>query len=288
MLSFKNLSDKLVDSMPWLDTAAYVAHTVFEPVLGANAPTALKNALYGTWLGHPLHPAVTDLPIGFWSASMLLDACGMEDGADIALNAGTLSALGAAVTGMAQWHDLQEEDQPRRLGILHALINVSATTCYGISWVLRDNDSRKAGIGWSLAGGSLMGIGALLGGDLSFRLGVGVSRIAYEMPVTDWTDTLALDDLEEGTPKRFEMESVPLVLVRQGDQVLAASATCPHVGGPLDEGTMDGACVTCPWHGSIFDLRDGSILRGPATSPLQAYETRVHEGTVQVKAIPAA
>lgn len=281
MLSIRNLSDELVCAMPWLDKAADVAHKVWDPLLGQHGPTGLRNALYGTWLGHPLHPAVTDLPIGFWTSSMVLDACGMDKGADITLKAGTLSALAAAVTGLAQWQDIYDEN-PRRLGILHALVNVSATTCYGISWVMRDNGARKAGIGWSLAGGSLASVGALLGGDLSFRLGIGVSRVAFEQPVTEWIDAISLDELVEGTPKRVEIDNGPLVLVRQGDRVLAASATCTHVGGPLDEGEMDGTCVTCPWHGSVFDLVDGQVITGPATTPLHAYETRVHDGKVQV------
>lgn len=288
MFSIRNLSDQLVDAMPWLDSAADLAHKAWDPLLGQDTPTALRNALYGTWLGHPLHPAVTDLPIGFWTSSMLLDAFGMERGADITLKAGTLSAVAAAATGMAQWHDLQNQEQPRRLGILHALVNVSATTCYGISWVMRSRDARKAGIMWSLAGGSVASLGALLGGDLAYRLGIGVSRVAFEAPASEWVDTIPFDELEDGTPRRVEIESGPLVMVRQGNRVLAASATCTHVGGPLDEGTIDATCVTCPWHGSVFDLRDGHVVTGPATSPLHAFETRVHEGVVQVTATAPA
>lgn len=288
MYALRNLSDQLVDAMPWLDRAAGILHKVSDPVFGQNGPTEIKDALYGTWLGHPLHPAVTDLPIGFWASSMLLDALGVEEGADLTLKAGTLSALAAAVTGIAQWHDLQEEDQPRRLGTLHALVNVGATTCYGISWIMRDNHARSAGIAWSLAGGSFATLGAWLGGDLSFRLGIGVSRVAFEQRATEWVDAVALDELEENTPKRVQIEAGPLVLVRQGDRVLAASATCTHVGGPLDEGEMHGTCVQCPWHGSVFDLTNGEVVNGPATTPLHAYETRVRDGQVQVIAIPPA
>ncbi|MDQ3525855.1 MAG: nitrite reductase (NAD(P)H) small subunit, partial [Chloroflexota bacterium] len=46
------------------------------------------------------------------------------------------------------------------------------------------------------------------------------------------------------------------------------------------------ACVTCPWHGSEFDLRDGTVIHGPATTPLHAYETRVEGGSVQIRSLP--
>jgi len=284
-LSIRTFSDTLVNATaPWLDDLAAGIHAIWDPLLGPDGPSGLKDALYGTWLGHPLHPAVTDIPIGLWSASALLDAAGMEYGADLTLKAGTLGALAAAVTGVAQWHDLQNDEEPRRLGTLHAAMNVGATTLYGLSWVLRDTDSRKAGIAASAAGLGLASLAALVGGDLSFRLGVGVSRVAFETPPTDWTSVIALDGLEDGTLTRVEPDGIePLVLLRQGDAVLAASATCTHVGGPLDEGEVQGTCVTCPWHGSVFDLANGQVVDGPATSPLHAFETRIHEGDVQVR-----
>ena len=284
-LSIRTLSDTLTTATaPWLDRTAERIHAVWDPLLGAEGPTPLKNALYGTWLGHPLHPAVTDVPIGLWAASALLDAAGMERGADITLKAGTLSAVAAAVTGVAQWHDLQNDEGPRRLGTLHATLNAGATTLYGLSWVLRDAGSRKAGIAASAAGLGLAGVAALMGGDLSYRLGVGVSRVAFEAAPEAWTTVATLADLGDGALTRVEPEEgSPLVLLRQGESVLAASATCTHVGGPLDEGERDGTCVTCPWHGSVFDLRNGQVVNGPATTPLHTFETRVHDGEVQVR-----
>ncbi|MGN6032528.1 MAG: Rieske 2Fe-2S domain-containing protein [Thermomicrobiales bacterium] len=288
-LSIRTLSDTLTTAAaPWLDEAAERIHAVWDPLLGEDGPTPLKNALYGTWLGHPLHPAVTDVPLGLWSASALLDAAGMERGADITLKAGTLGAVAAAATGVAQWHDLQNDEGPRRLGTLHATLNGGATVLYGLSWVLRDNGSRRAGVLASIAGLGLAGLAASMGGDLSYRLGVGVSRVAFEESPDGWTTVATFADLGDGALTRVEPdEGEPLVLLRQGDAVLAASATCTHVGAPLDEGERDGTCVTCPWHGSVFDLTDGHVVNGPATSPLHAFETRIHDGDVQVRATNA-
>lgn len=278
-----NLSEHLVSSMPWLDDVAEKMHAAWDPLFGADGPATIKDALYGTWLGHPLHPVLTDLPIGFWTSSAVLDAAGMQRGADITVKLGTLSALATAVTGYAQWHDLQNMEAPRRLGTLHATLNVAATVCYGASWMLRDRGARTPGLVMSTSGLAIASVAGLLGGDLAYKLGIGVSRVAFEEPAADWTAVIGVDDLEEGALTRVEHGEDPLVLLKDGETIYAASATCTHVGGPLDEGELSGTCVTCPWHGSEFDLRDGRVIHGPATTPIHAYETRVMEGQVEVR-----
>jgi len=282
-LALDTLSDRISASQPWLDSAAAKLHAVLEPLFGESGLPAVKDALNGTWLGHPLHPALVDLPIGFWTSSVVLDATGHDDGADILLQLGTVSALGAALSGAAQWQDLQEMETPRRIGVLHAMCNVAATTCFGVSWALRKQGQREAGKLASVAGAVFATAGGGLGGDLAYKLGIGVSRVAFAEPSADWAAVVALDDLDEGSLTRVETDTEPLVLLRTGNEVLAASATCTHVGGPLDEGEREGTCVTCPWHGSQFDLRDGKVVHGPATSPLHSYETRVRDGQVEVR-----
>jgi nitrite reductase/ring-hydroxylating ferredoxin subunit/uncharacterized membrane protein len=279
-----HLSERIAGSLPWLDSAAEALHSAFDPILGQDGNPTVKDALYGTWLGHPLHPLMTDLPIGFWTSSMVLDLLGMEEGADLTLKLGTVSALGAAVTGVAQWHDLQEMETPKRLGTLHAMLNVAATASYGMSWVLRDKDARGTARLFSTTGFMLASVSGMIGGDLSFRLGIGVSRVAFEEPSGEWVSIGPLSDFEDGALRRVEQDELePLVVLREGDSVFAASATCTHVGGPMDEGERDGTCVTCPWHGSQFDLRDGRVIHGPATSPLYAYETRIIGDKVEVR-----
>ncbi len=282
--NLSQLTERLSTAMPWLDKPAAALHQAYEPIFGEHGIPMLKDALYGTWLGHPLHPAVTDVPIGCWTSSLILDIAGMEKGADITLKVGTISALGAALTGVAQWHDLQNLEEPRRLGTLHAMLNITATALYGASWVLRARGARPAGIALSLTGFGLASASATLGGDLSYRLGIGVSRVAFDEPSPEWRDALPMSGLVDGALTRIEVDGEAIVLLRDGETIVAASATCTHVGGPLDEGKRDGTCVTCPWHGSAFDLTDGRVIHGPATSPLHAYRTRVLNGTVQVSA----
>jgi len=277
------LLSRLSTSMPWLDQGASILKAISEPILSHNAPAALRNALYGTWLEHPLHPAITDVPIGCWTATAAFDLIGEERAADVSLRLGVLGALGSAVTGLAQWYDLQEMEEPRRLGTLHATLNVAALGLYAGSWVLRDRDQRGAGIATAMTGYAIASASAWIGGDLAYTLGIGVSRVAFEEPTTKWRTAIAEAELVEGQMKRVEVKGQPVLLLKQGDQIYATSATCTHVGGPLDEGELEGTCVTCPWHGSQFDVRNGDVLRGPATAQLHAYETRVTDGNVQVR-----
>jgi len=59
----------------------------------------------------------------------------------------------------------------------------------------------------------------------------------------------------------------------------ATQDECTHADGPLSEGDLDGCAVICPWHASAFDVRDGSVLIGPATEPLRTYRV-VIEGEI--------
>jgi hypothetical protein len=132
-----NSVDRLLERMPWLDQASKTIEVVYEPVAGELAPQGLKDALVGTWLGHPLHPAVILMPIGCWTSALILDLAGEEDAADLLIASGLVSAIGAAVTGAAQYVDATTNEQPRRLGALHAMTNSLAMGLYGASYWAR-------------------------------------------------------------------------------------------------------------------------------------------------------
>ena len=277
------ITDRISAGMPWLDGVAAALQKIWEPLLGQDAPRTPRDLLYGTWLGHPLHPAVILLPTGLWTSSLVLDLSGEERAADLTLALGTVSALGAAVTGAAQWQDAANAEKPRRIGALHASLNVAATALYGASWALRARGARREGVACSTAGYGVVLASAWLGGDLSYDLGIGVNHTAFEPQPDEWTDALAEADLEEGVPKRVEVDGTPVLVLRQGEEILAISAVCTHLGGPLDEGKIEGDTVTCPWHGSVFCLRDGKLLHGPATAPEPAYEVRRAGGRIALR-----
>ena len=104
----------------------------------------------------------------------------------------------------------------------------------------------------------------------------------------EFEEVVALQDLSDGKPSRMTVGDQMVMLVRSGDQVFAIGNRCTHQGAPLDRGRvkLSGslATVTCPAHGSVFNLDDGKVMRGPATHPVDAYETRVVDGTVGIRA----
>ncbi len=277
------LVDKISHEMPWLDDIATTMEQVFDPLLGQDAPRAPRDLLYGVWLGHPLHAAVVTIPVGAWTAAAIFDLLGEDRAADLSLGLGLLGAVGAAITGAAQWQDVTNQEQPRRVGTLHALLNYTATGLMAGSWLLRRQGRRQEGIVLSTLGVGIAAASAWLGGELAYDLGIGVDHAAFQSPPSDWTDVAALGDLTDGASKRVEADGTPVLLLRQGEHIRAIGATCPHLGGPLDEGKIDGITVTCPWHGSVFRLDDGALRHGPATMPVAAYEVRIINGRIEIR-----
>ncbi len=250
----------------------------------AGGPTPVKNSLSGTWLGHPLHPMLTDVPIGAWIAAAALDIAGSPSSDNAAKGLVGLGVLAAAPTALSGWSDWSDTYGPeQRVGVVHALGNLAAVVLQSASYLLRRRGRHRQGILLSMAGLGAMGGAAYLGGHLSFIRGVGVNHTAFETMVEDWTDVAALADLASDKPMRASAGAVPVVLVRQGDEVHALSATCVHAGGPLDEGELVDGCLRCPWHGSIFRLSDGSVVRAPATTAQPSLQVRLEAGRVLVR-----
>jgi nitrite reductase/ring-hydroxylating ferredoxin subunit/uncharacterized membrane protein len=246
---------------------------------------AVKDALHGTWLGHALHPLLIALPIGLWSGGMLLDWTGGDRRAARRLiGAGVLAVAPTAATGWADWSELGTAKRPKRVGLVHALANISTAALYAASWQARGRGDEARGRTLALAGAGGLAVGGYLGGHLAYSQAVGVNRNADEQSKPrDWTDATAAADVVEGRPVRIQVKGQEIVLVRAGEQVQAIGATCSHWGGPLEDGPLVDGCLECPWHGSRFRLADGSVARGPATSPQLAYDVRTVDDRLQVR-----
>ncbi len=245
-------------------------------------PQPVRDVLDGVWLGAPLHPALTDVPIGAWTAAAALDAVGHE-AADEALAVGVLAALPAALTGLNDWSHLKGET--RQVGIVHALVNSGGLVLNLASLALRRRGHR--GMARILSGAGYLGTlyAAHLGGRLSYGYGVRVNHTAFERPRDRYAPVIDERQLDDGGLHRVELEGESVVVARCDDgQVCAISAICSHMGGPLDKGKRDGDVVVCPWHGSRFDLRTGAIEGGPAVFPQPRYETRIRAGKVEIRA----
>jgi nitrite reductase/ring-hydroxylating ferredoxin subunit/uncharacterized membrane protein len=254
-------------------------------VVGAAIPlgSSRKDVLSGTWLGHPVHALLTDVVIGAWASAWILDLLGDEEtraAADRLIGAGCLAAIPTAAAGASDWAELGEG--PRRIGLIHAVGNSTARALHTLSWFARRRN-RRIGVALSFGGAAVALGSAYLGGHLSYVHGVGVNQAAFEGTVDSFTAAMDESKLPKDELVRANVEGVDVVLVRTGRSVHGIANRCSHRGCSLHEGTLDGTAVTCPCHGSTFDVRDGTVLRGPATSPQPAFDARIRSGTVEIR-----
>ena len=262
-----------------------VAEPLSSGVQKAVTPAAVRNLLSGTWLGHSVHPMLTDVPIGLWTASTVLDLLGGEDAepaSDLLVAVGLASAVPTAVTGMNDWSDTSGGE--KRLGVAHALANTLGVALFAVSLVARRNGNRGAGKTLGLLGYTSLLAGGYIGGHLSYGKGVNVNRTAFEASPEGWTPALDEDELADGRAKLARVGDVDVMVYREGGRVFALANTCTHMGGSLVEGDIHDRCVTCPLHGSTFRLEDGSVVRGPAAVPQPVFEARVLGGRVELRA----
>jgi len=243
----------------------------------------LKDLLNGTWFGHPVHPAMTDLPIGALLLVVILDLAGQNAAGDIAIAATILFMLGAAVTGAADYTDT--DGTARTLATSHATLMVVALVLLLVSLGLRagGDANRTVAIGLGIIAFLIVLAGAFIGGDVVYVLGNMVSRHAFRGAGTKWVrldvgGTTDLMQLPEATPTKAKAGINDLVLVRTGETVNALHSVCAHAGGPLAEGTVVDGCIECPWHASRFRMSDGQLRQGPSVYNQPAYEIRAAEG----------
>lgn len=240
-----------------------------------------RDVASGVPIAHPLHPLLVAVPIGSWTAASWLDLTGGDRKAARRLvGLGILGALPAVVTGVNDW--LTTSGGERRVGITHALVNDVALTLYGASWLARRRGRQVKGTLLALSGFAVTAVGGWLGGGITYALGVGVDTTVFQKFPTDWTDVAAEADVRAGTVAKGDADGVPVLLVRDGDRIVALADRCTHRGGPLHEGELGADCITCPWHGSRFAF-DGSVLAGPATRPQPSLEVRVVAGRVEIR-----
>jgi nitrite reductase/ring-hydroxylating ferredoxin subunit/uncharacterized membrane protein len=247
--------------------------------------TEVKDLLSGTWLGHPLHPLLTDVVVGAWTSSFLLDLIPgrrTRKASDRLVDIGILAAVPTALAGLSDWADVR--GRRRRVGLVHAGANVLALSLYLNSSMARKRGRRMRGWWLSASGFGVATLSAYLGAHLSFGQGVGVNENAFDEGPTDWQPAIADADLQQDSPTHATVGGVEVLLIRRGATVYAISDRCAHRGCSLHEGDFSGeTTVVCPCHGSTFDLQDGALLHGPATAPVPAYLTRVRDGKVEVR-----
>ena len=242
---------------------------------------AIKNLLNGVWLGHPLHPAITDVPIGAFVAAFVLDLLGQRAGATAAIGVGIVFMLLAALAGYADYIDL--EGRTQRFGTIHSSLMLVALVFYLASFVMRLGAVPSAAEVWLAVVGLVIVVGsAYVGGELVYNLGTQVDRHAWRGGGTKWAG-LDVSDVPEDKPVKAKAGAQTLVVVRHGKRLDALHDTCAHQGCSLSEGKIVGDAIECQCHGSRFRIRDGLVVRGPAVFDQPHYEVREAEGKLEVR-----
>lgn len=278
----------LAERVGSLDGLDEPAEAVARKVRGLLDPGAVKDAISGAWLGHALHPLLTDIPIGSWSSATMLDLFGgrrSRAAAQRLIGIGALAAVPTAVTGTSDWADTTPaDDAVRRIGAVHAVANTAALLLYGTSLRARRRGRHGRGVVLGFAGLGALVVGGHLGGHLSYDKGVGVDQTVFRSRPEEWTPTVPERRVREGEATRASAGDLDVLLARHEGRIYALADRCTHRGGSLSEGTLADGCVTCPLHGSVFRLADGAVMRGPAGAPEPAFDVRVEEGIVEVRA----
>ena len=280
---------EFIDGQDWVQETADAVQGPVRDAFKQLGPW--KDFLHGKWLGHALHPVLTDIPIGAWTTALAMDAVqmmagsdGMAGAADLAIGIGLAGAAGSAITGLADWSET--DGRAKNVGIVHGMLNLGAAGLYTASLIARRGKSRQRGVALSMLGYAVASFSAYLGGHLVFGEQIGVDHTATpdQGQPKKFTPVMRASDLKERKPVRVDVEDAAVLLVRTGDTINALTNTCTHLGGPLHEGKLEGDSIRCPWHGSRFCLTDGAVLDGPATFDERVFEVRVRDGQIEVRA----
>jgi len=257
---------------------------------------------------HPIHPMLVSLPIGLWTASLAFDLTAaardsrrLQDSADDMLLAGLIGALAAAVPGAIDYFAvIPPESSAKKRGATHGLLNVGLTALYGANWLLRSRASERwrrwLGIPLSLVGvGGIMYTG-WLGGTLVYRNQIGVDHRGpnatkwresgpIEGPAGEAVAVASMKELEKpGQTKLVHLNGHRIVVARDDDRIVAFQDHCTHRGGPLADGVLACGVITCPWHGSQFNVETGEVASGPAEEKIRIYPVQIEDDLIQIVA----
>ena len=264
--------NRVIDAQTvWAKPFGDFIHGIVAAIFGRMKP--IRDLLIGTWLGHPMHALLTDVPIGALTLVIILDLLGYNAAADVALVIGILAMAGAAVVGFADYSTTDGKARVR--ATVHSSMMVVSMVIYLVSLGIRASgpSSRTLPIALSIVAYLVLAGGAYIGGDVAYILGNMVDRHAWRPTGTSWKP-LEVGEIAEGTLVRATLGSEPLVLVRTGATILALHDTCAHAGGRLSDGTLGNGCVECPLHGSRFEMKSGKLRRGPSVYSQPSYEVR--------------
>jgi len=279
---------EVIGSQAWLDRAAKPVEKTVEKAFAGEAGRTIKDGLHGTWLGHPLHPVLTDIPIGAWMMSQVFDVLGTlrrsneyDAAARVCITTGLVGAVGAAVTGLADWSETGRDS--RRIGFVHGLVNITATTLFLTSALMRRRKRTPGAVAASSTGFAVAMAGAYLGGALVYQRDIGPNHALDWNAPDEFTRATALSEVPDGTMRKVRVGDVDVVIGQDKGRVFALAEHCAHQAGPLSEGELRDGTIVCPWHGSTFCVDSGDLVHGPSTYNQPCYDTRVVDGFVEIR-----
>ena len=271
----------------WVDrVTAAVTPRIDSALAKTGNSRKVADFLNGVWLGHPLHPALTGVPIGAWTTAAMFDVAAALTGrrskaAMSAIGLGIAAAAPTAAAGLMDWYHLNRQQQ--RLGGGHALMNSAALGFYLLSFALRLTGLGSGRLS-SFLGLGLIGGSAYIGGHLVYNERAGVRHVTEEEPPQTFSPAGGPSELDNGSLRRIDVDGVPVLLARVDGRPYAVADMCTHLACSLSEGTIERDTIVCGCHGSRFSLVDGSVLQGPATAPLTTFDVRLEDGRIEVRA----
>ena len=286
---FRKKLEVVIDRERFRELSESAANALHDQIMKrGEAAREVADVLHGKQLGHALHPVLTAVTIGSLTAGIIYDLFGFLPGfggaaksANSLTTFGTLSVLPTALTGLTDFSTIKHKSS--HYGLAHGIVNTLAFLFYMKSVAARLSGKRATGFLYSAVGLSLFTVSSWIGGDMVYRQGVATNHATENGP-EEWTPVLGLVDLEEEKPTAAELDDTRILLFRQGDDVYAIGATCAHAGGPLEEGkVVDGVCIQCPWHQSVFDMRTGKVVHSPSTFNQPRYDVRIVDGQIEVR-----
>ena len=253
--------------------------------------------------GHPIHPILIAFPVAFTVGALVLDAVGKFAGWPTVWAAGAYLSVGAVATGLLAGvpgfidylYAVPPNSSGKRRATKHMLVNVSSLVAFAVGWTFRDWNTFEPGAGallLELLGVGLITYGGWLGGILVYRNQIGVDHRYAE--AGKWKEVevqgrpgeavrvAAADELQVNQMKLVRYGERRIVLARTADGYVAFDDHCTHRGGSLAGGVMACGIVTCPWHGSQFDVHNGQVKAGPADRPIGTYRVEMSGGEVRL------
>lgn len=247
---------------------------------------------------HPIHPILIPFPIAFFIGTFIFDLLGFfKDNTDLIRTAyylevlGIASALIAAVPGVIDYiFTVPPQSSAKKRATSHGLLNVTTVIFFSIALAVRKSSEVSfLVLGLEMAGVALLFIAGWMGGTLVHRNQIGVDiRYAHagKWSEKDINQTSGLIEVAEANElkvnqmKLLRLKDKRVVLGRSEDGYGAFDDRCTHKGGSLAGGAMICNTVQCPWHGSQFSVKTGTVKAGPADQPITIFKIIEESGKV--------